>query len=67
MTLVYAKSMGMFVCGTDPGGRGGWGLGGAWGLGGEGVPGNLGPTHRWLSVGGGGVYIRTYVTYVRFW
>ena len=34
MTLVYAKIMGMFVCGADPGGRG-WGGGGAsggWGI-----------------------------------
>ena len=26
MTLVYAKIIGMFVCGAEPGGRG-WGLG----------------------------------------
>ena len=29
MTLVYAKIIGMFVCGAEPGGRG-WG-GGGWG------------------------------------
>ena len=28
MTLVYAKIIGMFVCGAEPGGRG-WG-GGGW-------------------------------------
>ena len=34
MTLVYAKIIGMFVCGVEPGGRG-WGVGaGGWGLGG---------------------------------
>ena len=28
MTLVYAKIIGMFVCGAEPGGKGwGWGLG----------------------------------------
>ena len=29
MTLVYAKIIGMFLCGAEPGGRGwgGWGLG----------------------------------------
>ena len=27
MTLVYAKIIGMFVCGAEPGGRG-WGVGG---------------------------------------
>ena len=32
MTLVYAKIIGMFVCGAEPGGRG-WGVG-AWGVGG---------------------------------
>ena len=26
MTLVYAKIIGMFVCGAEPGGRG-WGVG----------------------------------------
>ena len=32
MTLVYAKIIGMFVCGAEPGGRGWgwWGLGGWW-------------------------------------
>ena len=35
------------------------------GAGGRGVPGNLGPTHRWLSVGGGGcTYVRTLRTYI---
>ena len=59
MTLVYAKIIGMFVCGAEPWGRGGgWGLGGTWKF-----P-KLSPTHRWLSVGGGGVYIHTYIMYV---
>ena len=52
-------TQGIFVCGADPGGRG-WGL---W-AGGWGVPGNfqkLGPTHKWLFVGGGGC---TYITYI---
>ena len=55
----------IFVCGTDPGGRG-WGLwAGGWG--GTWKFPKLGPTHKWLSVGGGGVYICTYVTYVRMY
>ena len=42
MTLVYAKIIGMFVCGAESGGRG-WGVGaggGTWKF-----P-KLGPTHR---------------------
>ena len=57
MTLVYAKIMGIFVCGAEPGGRG-WGSRG-WGDTWKCI--QVGPTHRWLSVGGGGVcmYVST--------
>ena len=59
MTLVYAKIIGMFVCGAESWGRGGgWGLGGTWNF-----P-KLGPTHRWLSVGAGGC---TYVYMLRMY
>ena len=49
MTLVYAKIMGIFVWGAEPGGRG-WGSRG-WGDTWKCI--QVGPTHRWLSVGGG--------------
>ena len=58
MTLVYAKIMGIFVCGAEPGvgGRGWWSRG--WGDTWKCI--QVGPTHRWLSVGGGGcMYICT--------
>ena len=43
--------------------KGGWVKGGS--RGGAWKCSKLGPTHRWLSVGGGGVYICMYVcTYV---
>ena len=47
--------MGIFVCGAEPGGSG-WeqGLGDTWKC----I--QVDPTHRWLSVGGGGVYVRMY-------
>ena len=49
MTLVYAKIIDMFVWGGQTQGVGGRGLvGGTWKF-----P-KLSPTHRWLSVGGGG-------------
>ena len=45
-----------FGAGAGPGGGGAGGVkGGTWKF-----P-KLGPTHRWLSVGGGGVYVRMYV------
>ena len=68
MTLVYAKIIGMFVCGAESWGRGGGGgWGGTWKF-----P-KLGPTHRWLSVGGWGctyvrmlcMYIRTYIFVIK--
>ena len=68
--LVYVKIIGTFVCGTEPGGRGGaggWG-GRGWGWGGTWKCPELGPTHRWLSVGGGGcTYVCTLRTYICFW
>ena len=61
--LVYVKIIGTFVCGTEPGGRG-WGAG-AGGWGGTWKCPELGPTHRWLSVGMQGCtyvcMLRTYV------
>ena len=59
MTLVYAKIIGMFVCGAES-----WGRGGGWGW--EGVPGNF---QNWVQhidgcLWGLGVYLCTYVTYV---
>ena len=53
-----------------------WGRGRArgWGVGGWGVKGGtwkfpkLGPTHRWLSVGGGGcMYVRMLCTYIHMY
>ena len=60
MTLVYAKIIGMFLCGEES-----WGRGGGWRLGGGTwkFP-NLSRTHRWLPVGAGGVNLCTYVMYV---
>ena len=63
MTLVYAKMIGMFVCGAES-----WGRGGGWGLGGR-VPGNF---QNWIQHidgclwGAGGVpmyicYVCTYI------
>ena len=43
--------MGIFVCGAEPGGGRGWGSRG-WGDTWKCI--QVGPTHRWLSVGGGG-------------
>ena len=52
--------------GVKGGVKGVGGQGGVKGGGVKGVPGNMGQTHRWLSVGGGGcTYVRTLRTYVR--
>ena len=47
MTLVYAKIIGMFVCGAEPGGRG-WGVAaGGWGV--YEISSEMNSTHLYLS------------------
>ena len=55
MTLVYAKIIGMFVCGAES-----WGRGGGWGLGG--VPGNF---QNWIQHIDGCLWGGWGCTYVR--
>ena len=62
MTLVYAKIIGMFVCGAEPGGRG-WGVGVFYEISSE-----INCTHIYLSdMLGGHPYVRHDVTHARFY